>query len=191
MNDLSPVLRFARRHQRGAWSASLFPSALPARLVVEPVYGGRIPGASCRSVDGGLSIAIDKALEMTDLYIPVLTHEVSHLLCAQTRGVWFCAPFGDPSHNPDAWTSGAEKTAWYGAALLAIDDARMARFRAGQALADDIAADCRVPVELVNLRYAVVDALKSTLPIHQHALSMAYQRWMAFLGPALRQAVGR
>lgn len=108
------------------------------------------------------------------MYVPVLAHEVSHLIIG-ANGIWLCS---------QSLHSSIERYAWFGSALLAISEPIMRKFRDGNLLAEDIAAECVVPLEFVNLRYAVQDALGSDLPLHQHAANMALDRWLQYLDKA-------
>lgn len=184
IRDLAQVARFARQHHRRQWSVTQFVSSIGASLIFAPIEGGRIPGISCRA--GTMTvIGIDERLVGTRFYVPVLAHEITHLILGST-GVWLCAPYGAHTRVAESWTSPTERNAWFGAALLAVDRKRIAQFKDGEALPEDIATECMVPVEFVNFAYSVHQAVESELPLHLRAANIAYERWMTYTTSALR-----
>lgn len=184
--ELAAVTRFARLHHKRTWSVTGFVGAIAAALYIAPVEGGRIPGISCRA--GTMSmIGIDESLLGTGFYVPVLAHEITHLLLETAGAIWLCAPFGSRSRVAESWTSPSERNAWFGAALLAISRQHIARFKGGLAMPEDIATECMCPSEFVNFAYAVHQALDDEMPINLLAANAAYERWMEFMTGALRR----
>jgi hypothetical protein len=170
MKELLPVARVARTLHRGQWSASTLPDLIGACLVVEPILGLNLLGISCKTKDA-LSIAINDRLVGSDRYLPVLGHEVAHLLL-HDEGIHPCiveAP------------SAPERFAWFGGALLTISEAMMQAFKQGAMLPEDIATECLVPLPFVELRYALSGAMRSPSPMARHAANLALDRWLEFL----------
>jgi hypothetical protein len=182
--ELAAVTRFARQHHRKQWSVTQFVASVQARLCFAPIEGGRIPGISCRS-GTTVVIGIDEAILGTGLYVPILAHELSHLILEST-GIWLCAPFGSTSRVAESWTSPIERNAWFGAALLSISRRHITRFKQGSALPEDIATQCMCPAEFFNFAYAVHAAMDNEMPVNLHAANLAYDRWMIYMTAALR-----
>lgn len=190
--ELRSVLAFARKQQRGQWVASDFHKALGAYLTIGPIRGGRIAGFSIRNRETGTStVAIDEGIEQTNYYLPVYGHEISHLLLG-THGAWACAVYGTGANRiHDTWHSQIERLAWYGSTLLTIPTAHMRAFHRGKMGASDIASACMVPIQFVNLRLAIQNALDDELPIHEEQAQIAYRRWQEYITQQLRQRLMR
>jgi len=175
MQRLRPVQQFAKECHRGRWSVSDFPSRIGARVVVDQnATGGHILGMACRS-DRGAVIGLDERIFGTRLYVPVLAHEVSHLLLGGS-GTFQC--------SSTAVCGSSEQDAWFGAAMLAVSARLLRRIDRGTMSPMDIAARCSVPLEMVNLAWAVHAALDDHLAVSVHAAHVALTLWEDWLDRA-------
>jgi hypothetical protein len=118
-------------------------------------------------------VVINSRVNQTLLAKPVLAHECAHLLLG-VRGVRMC--------SGELCASDEERSAWYGAALLAVPSARIQALQSGAVRARHVANECNVPVEFVDLRCALreyLEARDSTRDSVGERVERAYWRWIA------------
>ncbi len=116
------------------------------------------------------TIMLNRDIRDTDLEVPVLCHEIGHLLLKHE--------YMHPCLSCGCTTTG-EIRAWFVAAMLAIPQVAVNNLRKGRAFPDMVASRYRVPEQLVALRYGM--QWRGDDPLSQNVRQTQMDRWLSWL----------